>query len=185
MSWLPSTERVARKSGLLAMVAYAQAKHSQGARTAMPKRGHRCRPDRRRTGPSVMALIALAILAAACSSNRDAARSTSTTTSRSALSSTVPSIRTTPPPASTSVPSPTTTTAPSTGAPIQPPSARTANEYAACMRTHGVTDFPNPPATGSPPQTISPQSLDPNSPTFRSAEQACAESAPTGGGVAP
>jgi hypothetical protein len=57
-------------------------------------------------------------------------------------------------------------------------------KYATCMRSHGVTDFPDPPAPGSAAQTITPQSVDANSPTFQSAQKACAKEAPTGGGVA-
>jgi hypothetical protein len=57
-------------------------------------------------------------------------------------------------------------------------------KYATCMRSHGVTAFPDPPAPGSAAQTINPQSLNANSPTFLSAQKACAKEAPTGGGAA-
>jgi hypothetical protein len=186
MSAPSSTERTARNRGLSATVASVRAKHTHGRRPSVLTASHRSRSHLRRTGPCVIALSGLALLAAACSNNRDAASSISTTTSRSPMSSTVPSTSTTLPPASISVPSSTTTTASSTGTSTstQPPSASTGNEYAACMRSHGVTDFPDPPAPGSAAQTINPQGLDPNSPTFQSAQEACAKSAPTGGGAA-
>jgi hypothetical protein len=57
-------------------------------------------------------------------------------------------------------------------------------KYATCMRSHGVTAFPDPPAPGSAAQTINPQSLNANSPTFQSAQKACSKEAPTGGGAA-
>lgn len=55
--------------------------------------------------------------------------------------------------------------------------------YAACMRSHGITNFPDPTVRGG---TISlgfgPTSgIDPNLPQFQSASQACQPRAPRGG----
>ena len=48
--------------------------------------------------------------------------------------------------------------------------------YASCMRSHGVTDFPDPTAAGA----FTPGNLDPNSPQFRAASQACRSLQPSG-----
>jgi hypothetical protein len=58
-------------------------------------------------------------------------------------------------------------------------------KYVNCMRLHGIPNFPDPPATGQ--QTINPESLgiDPNSPTYRSAQQMCRKYLPGGGVGAP
>jgi hypothetical protein len=54
-------------------------------------------------------------------------------------------------------------------------------KYAECMRSHGVTNFPDPGADGS--ITIQPGlGLDPNSDQFKAATEACKSLAPTGGG---
>jgi hypothetical protein len=45
-------------------------------------------------------------------------------------------------------------------------------KYAACMRTHGVTNFPGPDAQGTITITVS-TSLNPAAPAFRQAEAAC------------
>lgn len=44
--------------------------------------------------------------------------------------------------------------------------------YARCIRAHGVPDFPDPSATGG---LVIPNSINPQSPAFESAQQACAE----------
>lgn len=45
-------------------------------------------------------------------------------------------------------------------------------EYTACMRSHGVTNFPDPDADGTITITVS-TSLDPSAPVFRRAEAQC------------
>ncbi len=57
-------------------------------------------------------------------------------------------------------------------------------EFAACMRSHGVPDYPDPQvsSSGSHVQVkISPGSADPNSPAFKSGEHACHILLPNGG----
>lgn len=59
--------------------------------------------------------------------------------------------------------------------------------YAHCMRSHGLTGYPDPLVSGSGDRvqvTISPGSLDPNSPAFKSADRACHDYLPDGGGQA-
>jgi hypothetical protein len=51
--------------------------------------------------------------------------------------------------------------------------------YAKCMRSHGVPDFPDPSSSG--PLAIDPGQLDPNSPQFKAADQACKQYLPGGG----
>jgi hypothetical protein len=46
--------------------------------------------------------------------------------------------------------------------------------YARCIRAHGVPDFPDPSATGG---LIIPNDINPGSPAFKSAQQACGEPA--------
>jgi hypothetical protein len=46
-------------------------------------------------------------------------------------------------------------------------------KYAACMRQHGVAKFPDPNADGGLDIDASQLGMDPNSPTFKSADQAC------------
>jgi hypothetical protein len=58
--------------------------------------------------------------------------------------------------------------------------------YAACIRSHGVPDFPDPQgenAAGSSSGSAnnSPSGFDPGSPQFHSAQQACKKLAPNGG----
>jgi hypothetical protein len=48
--------------------------------------------------------------------------------------------------------------------------------YATCMRSHGVINFPHPTAAGA----FSTGNLDPNSPQFRAASQACRSFQPAG-----
>ncbi len=46
--------------------------------------------------------------------------------------------------------------------------------YAKCMRDHGISDYPDPGASGGIPIRVQPGSdLDPNNPQFKAAEQAC------------
>lgn len=57
-------------------------------------------------------------------------------------------------------------------------------KFSACMRKHGVTNFPDPSSTG----VISIHSgmgIDPSSPTFQSARTACAKLLPNGGQPTP
>ncbi len=51
-------------------------------------------------------------------------------------------------------------------------------EFSACMRTHGVTNFPDPTPGGG---IELPTNLDPRSPAFRSARQACKQFLPNRG----
>jgi hypothetical protein len=54
--------------------------------------------------------------------------------------------------------------------------------YAKCMRAHGVTNFPDPGRSGD--TNITGTGIDRNSPTFQSAQSACAKLAPGPGAVA-
>ena len=54
-------------------------------------------------------------------------------------------------------------------------------QLAACMRSHGVPNFPEPNAQG----VISSGSIDPNSPQFQQAMQACQKDLPNGGTPSP
>ena len=60
---------------------------------------------------------------------------------------------------------------PPSGAP-SPARQKAALEFAACMRSHGVPNFPDPKVTAGG-VTISAAGLDPNSPAFKAAQQAC------------
>lgn len=52
--------------------------------------------------------------------------------------------------------------------------------YSQCMRAHGVPDFPDPDAQGRLDIHVGPGSdLNPNSPTFKAAQQACQSLQPT------
>jgi hypothetical protein len=51
--------------------------------------------------------------------------------------------------------------------------------YAACMRSHGVPDFPDPRSDGA--LAIDASKVDPNSPQFKAADQACRQNLPGGG----
>jgi hypothetical protein len=58
--------------------------------------------------------------------------------------------------------------------------AQSGAKFAACMRAHGVSNFPDPSSKGA--IEIGPDSgLDPNSPKFRAAQQACQKELPNGG----
>lgn len=57
--------------------------------------------------------------------------------------------------------------------------------FASCMRAHGLSGYPDPVVSGVGGHlqaTISPGSLDPNSPAFRSGDRACHRLLPNGGG---
>jgi hypothetical protein len=57
-------------------------------------------------------------------------------------------------------------------------------KFAKCMRSHGIKDFPDPQADGG--LTIGAKAgsdLDPNSPTFKAAQQACQKYMPGGKGA--
>lgn len=62
-----------------------------------------------------------------------------------------------------------------------PSGSGSALAYAACMRSHGVGDFPDPDAQGHfNIQSIGPNSdLDPHNPTFQAAHRACGSLLPT------
>lgn len=142
---------------------------------------------RRRLWLPVTALAAVGLSLAACSGGSHDAGST-TATGAAATSSTTASTASS---TSTSTTTPATTT-PSTST-TEPASTTTApasalaqaQQFTACMRSHGVTDFPEPTDTngqisfsGGPPGMG-------RTPDFQSAQQTCSESiyhtAPTGG----
>ncbi len=56
-------------------------------------------------------------------------------------------------------------------------------EYAQCMRSHGLTNFPDPPSGNSSggAQSITKSGINPNSPTFQAANSACQKYEPTQG----
>lgn len=56
--------------------------------------------------------------------------------------------------------------------------------FAACMRSHGLSSYPDPKVSesaGHSSVTISPGGLDPNSPAFKSASKGCGHLLPNGG----
>lgn len=53
--------------------------------------------------------------------------------------------------------------------------------FAACMRSHGEPDYPDPQFTSSGGVRISPGHADPGSPAFKSANRACHQLLPNGG----
>ncbi|HTX12453.1 MAG TPA: hypothetical protein VME22_27795 [Solirubrobacteraceae bacterium] len=53
--------------------------------------------------------------------------------------------------------------------------------FASCMRSHGVTDYPDPQFTGSGGVRISPGQANPNTPAFKSAQADCHQLLPNGG----
>jgi hypothetical protein len=74
----------------------------------------------------------------------------------------------------------TTTVGPSASGGSDPQSQQAALvKYASCMRSHGVTNFPDPSGSGF---LNLPSGVDPNSPQFQSANQACQNLLPKGGG---
>ena len=61
---------------------------------------------------------------------------------------------------------------------------QTGAKFAACMRAHGVSSFPDPNSQGA--IQIGPSSgIDPSSPKFRAAQQACQKLLPNGGQPTP
>ena len=56
----------------------------------------------------------------------------------------------------------------------------TALKFAACMRSHGVPNFPDPTATGGI-QIQAGSGVDPQSPSFQSAQKSCFKLLPGGG----
>lgn len=56
-------------------------------------------------------------------------------------------------------------------------------KYADCMRSHGIPDFPDPVSSGGFPTL--PSTINQQSPSFLSAEQACAKLQPGAGGPKP
>lgn len=65
---------------------------------------------------------------------------------------------------------------PGGGAPPPPPTAQQkqkALEFAACMRTHGVPDFPDPTFSTRGGAKLPPAGVDPGSPAFQHAARAC------------
>lgn len=53
--------------------------------------------------------------------------------------------------------------------------------FASCMRSHGVPEYPDPQSTSSGGVRISPGRANPNSPAFKSAQNACHRLLPGGG----
>jgi hypothetical protein len=74
-----------------------------------------------------------------------------------------------------------TTTAASPGSAAQAPLTG-AVRFANCMRSHGVTDYPDPASNGRP-QSL--KQIDPSSPTFLAAYRACQKYAQSGAGIPP
>jgi len=68
------------------------------------------------------------------------------------------------------------------GSPAGSASARSAVAYSACMRSHGVPDFPDPGSDGQVPK-VDPQRLGVSSSVLQAAERACQHLYPTGGGA--
>jgi hypothetical protein len=54
-------------------------------------------------------------------------------------------------------------------------------KYANCMRSHGILNFPEPPAPGSGPTMVNPSSIDTASPQFAAAQRACRKYLPGSG----
>jgi hypothetical protein len=74
------------------------------------------------------------------------------------------------------------------GKPIQKPSPAKLEQYAKCMRAHGIADFPDPTGNGLRLSVHPGSDLDPNNPTFQSAAKLCAKKtgvAGFGGGSPP
>ena len=58
-------------------------------------------------------------------------------------------------------------------------------KFSECMRTHGVPNFPDPGKGGSFDVGSAPGGINPQSPTFQAARQACAKFAPNPGSSPP
>ncbi|HEY1653397.1 MAG TPA: hypothetical protein VGG09_16040 [Acidimicrobiales bacterium] len=122
----------------------------------VPPAGVDRRRHRRRVFPVAAALIGLAAAAAACSSNPSS-------------------------PGVAGASSGTPTTAASNNAPSGTASAKQAADalaYSECMRSHGVSNFPDPGANGqiqisSGSSNGATTGLNPNNPTFQAASKAC------------
>jgi hypothetical protein len=72
----------------------------------------------------------------------------------------------------------------SSGTAVQAASSQysSALAYSTCMRAHGVANFPDPSSSGNLLLRAGPGTgIDPSSPTFQSAEQACHSKLPNGG----
>jgi hypothetical protein len=63
--------------------------------------------------------------------------------------------------------------APGGGGPPSTQDQQKAVAYAACMRAHGIPDYPDPTVTGSGFTVQLPSGFDPNSPQWQAALQAC------------
>ncbi len=116
------------------------------------------RPHLRRAGALVAALVCLALLAAACSSGSSSpgvAQVGSTTTATGSGSS-------------------SSTT----------PSGSSALAFSSCMQSHGEPNFPDPNSSGATAIT-SGSGLDPKSPQFKAAQEACQKLAPSKGTQSP
>jgi hypothetical protein len=116
-----------------------------------PRGAARTRHRLWRISPLAVALAAVALAAAACGggSSDPSAHSGSSTSAPANSSGTSPS-----------------------------GSASSADAFSACMRSHGVPNFPDPNSQGQ--FTYSPGSgIDPSSPQFQSAEKACESIAPS------
>jgi hypothetical protein len=77
------------------------------------------------------------------------------------------------------------------GSSNSPPSAASGNPtkfeqhfvaFASCMRSHGVPNYPDPQFTSGGGVRVSPGRANPNSRTFKSAQSACHQLLPNGGG---
>jgi hypothetical protein len=69
---------------------------------------------------------------------------------------------------------------PSGGASLKMVGGKNIAQFASCMRTHGVPNFPDPDSHGD--LSITPSSgIDPSSPQFQSAQRACSKFMPNGG----
>jgi hypothetical protein len=137
-----------------------------------------------RVGLPVVALTGLALLLAACSgggstTSSTAATTTTTTTAASTSTSTLP--------ASSTSPSTSTTTTVGSGTTTTTPTDALAqgDKYTACMRAHGVSDFPEPSVVNGQIIFAGPPGLG-RTPAFPSAQQTCGQSvygsAPVQGG---
>jgi hypothetical protein len=74
------------------------------------------------------------------------------------------------------------------GKPAQKPDPAKLEKFSQCMRAHGIPDFPDPSGNGLQLHSSPGSDLDPNNPTFQSAQKACAAKyglAGLGGGPQP
>ena len=70
---------------------------------------------------------------------------------------------------------------PTAAAGISFPGAATALKYAQCMRSHGVSNFPDPASGGGGVQIASGSGINPGSPAFAAARSECRKLLPYGG----